>query len=199
MIYGFRDPTTKQWRKWVRLSSSVSILGRDQLSMGDYVWMSDYSIIDAAGGVTIGEGCQFGAYVIILTHGSEHSIRLLGRSLVHIPNAERLGYTRGPVQIGEYTFFGAHCAVLPGTTVGTGCLIGAGTLVSGIIPDYSVVLGWPGRIVGDTRTIDRDWMTRHDFSATYYQPMDRPPLHPHESPADHAPVAAGNARARPSA
>ncbi len=40
---------------------------------------------------------------------------------------------------------------MPGTKIGRGCLIGAGTVVRGEIPDYSIVVGSPGQIIGDTR------------------------------------------------
>ena len=101
------------------------------------------------------EGCQIGAWVGIFTHGSEHAIRLLGRQFVHVPNARRPGYTRGRVAIGPYTFVGAGSIILPGVTIGRGCLIGAGTLVARDVPDHAIVTGWPGQARGDTARLDR--------------------------------------------
>ena len=41
--------------------------------------------------------------------------------------------------------------VLPGVSIGKQCVIGAGTLVTRDIPDNSLVLGSPGKVV---RTLD---------------------------------------------
>jgi UDP-2-acetamido-3-amino-2,3-dideoxy-glucuronate N-acetyltransferase len=46
---------------------------------------------------------------------------------------------------------GSNATILAGITVGLGALVGAGAVVSRDVPDYSVVIGVPARIVGDTR------------------------------------------------
>jgi len=168
MVYGFRDPASGDFRKYTRMSSTVTIMNKKALSVGDNVWVWHYSILDATEGIVIEEGAQIGAWVGIFTHGTESAIRLLGRQFVHIPNTERLGYTRGGVRVGAYTFVGAGSAVLPGVTIGKGCLIGAGTLVTKDVPDYSIVVGRPGKIVGSTIDLDAQFFEDYDFSDTYY-------------------------------
>jgi len=150
------------------MSSTVTIMNRSKLYVGNDVWVWHHSILDATEGLQIGEGCQIGAWVGIFTHGSETSIRLLGSRFVHIPNTERPGYTRGPVKIGAYTFVGAGSVILPGVTVGKGCLIGTGTLVAQDVPDHSVFVGWPGKVRGSTIDLDRRQFHKMDYSATYY-------------------------------
>ena len=168
MIYGFPDPATKKFRKYTRISSSAIIMSKNRLAIEDHVWVWHHSILDATEGLKIEEGVQIGAWVGIFTHGSESSIRLLGSHFVHIPNSQRLGYTRGSVNIGKYTFLGAGSKVLPGVTIGKGCLIGAGTLVTNDIPDYSIVVGFPGKIKGSTINLDQKFFKDNDFSETYY-------------------------------
>lgn len=168
MVYGYYDHGSRTFRKYVRMSSTVTIMNEEALAIGDHVWVWHHSILDATAGLVIEEGCQIGAWVGIFTHGSQHSIRLLGERYVHIPAGERRGYTRGRVKIGAYTFIGAGAMVLPGVTIGKGCLIGAGALVTQDIPDYSIVVGSPGEIKGRTTDIDRRFFREHDFSETYY-------------------------------
>ena len=168
MIYGVIDPKTNIYRKYTRLSSTTAIMNRQNLSLGDHVWIWHHSIIDATEGLTIQEGCQIGAWVGIFTHGSENAIRLLGSRFVHIPNAERKGYTRGSVKIGAYTFIGAGSVILPRVTIGKGCLIGAGSLVIKDVPDYSIVIGSPGSIKGSTLEQDKKFFKEFDFTETYY-------------------------------
>ena len=168
MVYGMVDPKTKEFRKYTRISSSAVIMSRENLSLGEYIWVWHYSILDATEGLNIGEGSQIGAWVGIFTHGSENAIRLLGPHFVHVPNAKRKGYTRGSVNIGAYTFIGAGSMILPGVTIGKGCLIGSGTIVVKDIPDYSIVIGSPGQIKGSTLDQDEKFFNKFDFSDTYY-------------------------------
>ena len=168
MIYGFYDRIKNTFHKYSRISSSVVIMNKKNLSIGNHVWVWHHSILDATEGLLIEEGAQIGAWVGIFTHGSENSIRLLGNKFVHIPNEKRLGYTRGAVKIGAYSFIGAGSVVLPGVTIGKGCLIGSGSLVTKDVPDFSIVIGSPGQIKGSTINLDRKLFSENDFSDSYY-------------------------------
>lgn len=48
-----------------------------------------------------------------------------------------------PIKVGDNCWFGANCTILPGTTIGNGCVIAAGSVVKGNIPDNSVIAGVP--------------------------------------------------------
>ncbi len=62
-----------------------------------------------------------------------------------------LGYSRiGRVTIGDDVFIGANAIILPGVTIGNRVMIGAGAVVSKDIPDNSVVVGNPARVVSTT-------------------------------------------------
>ena len=53
----------------------------------------------------------------------------------------------GEIEIGDNTFLGVNCLILPGTKIGRNCIIGAGSVVRGPIPDDSVVFGNPAKVV----------------------------------------------------
>ena len=57
------------------------------------------------------------------------------------------------VFIGRNVFVGAGCTILPGTHIGNDCIIGAGTVCYGAIPDNSVVVGGKYRVIKKTT----DW------------------------------------------
>ncbi|MDO4492005.1 MAG: DapH/DapD/GlmU-related protein [Lachnospiraceae bacterium] len=62
-----------------------------------------------------------------------------------------LGYTKiGRVKIGNNVFVGASSVIMPGVTIGNDVIIGANSTVTKDIPDNSVVVGSPGRIIGTT-------------------------------------------------
>jgi len=56
----------------------------------------------------------------------------------------------GAIRVGNNTFFGLNCTILPGTTIGSDCVIGAGSVVRGNIPAGSVLMGNPARVVMTT-------------------------------------------------
>ena len=72
------------------------------------------------------------------------------RILTHDASTKKgLGYTKlGKVTIGNNVFIGINSIVLPNVTIGNNVIVGAGTVVSKDIPDNSVVVGNPMRIVG---------------------------------------------------
>ena len=52
-----------------------------------------------------------------------------------------------PVKIGEDCWLGASVIVLPGVTIGKGATVGAGSVVTKDVPDFTVVVGVPARIL----------------------------------------------------
>lgn len=66
------------------------------------------------------------------------------------------------VNIGEDCKIYNNSIILPGTSIGKHCTIGANSVVSGIIPDYSVVVGAPAKII-----------KRYDFDKKEWRKTDR--------------------------
>ncbi len=97
--------------------------------------------------IEIHEGATISSYVRVLTH--DYALWTVGRELVE--GVERPRGATKPVVIGPNSFIGTGSIVMPGAKIGRNCLIGAGTVVRGEIPDFSVVVGSPGRIIADTR------------------------------------------------
>lgn len=56
----------------------------------------------------------------------------------------------GPITVGSNTYFGTNCTILPGTRIGSDCVIGSGAVVRGDVPDGSVVMGNPAKVVMKT-------------------------------------------------
>jgi len=54
----------------------------------------------------------------------------------------------GRIRIGSGSFIGLNSIILPGVEIGRGCIVGAGAVVRGTIPDDSVVIGNPARVIG---------------------------------------------------
>ena len=112
----------------------------------------DYnSHLDPSGGLTISKGVVISTKVIILTHDWSFlkGFKSLEKAHVSPIDVNKIAYKE--VCIGEESFIGAGVVILPGTKIGKLCIIGAGAVVKGNIPDYSVVAGNPAKVINDTR------------------------------------------------
>lgn len=82
--------------------------------------------------------------VIILSHDWSWLKRVS-----NIENYRQRG-AYAPVALGKDSFIGAGAILLPGSTIGCNCIIGAGAVVKGQVPDYSIVAGNPAKVIGKT-------------------------------------------------
>lgn len=84
--------------------------------------------------ISIGDNVTFAPRVHILAHDASTKVFL---------NHTRVANTI----IGNNVFVGAGAIVLPGVTIGNNVVIGAGSIVAKDIPDNSVAMGNPARVV----------------------------------------------------
>jgi acetyltransferase-like isoleucine patch superfamily enzyme len=110
-------------------------------------------------GMRIGEGCRIylsdipiEAYLV--TIGNDVGIAGGVKILTHNGAARNLKHRRpaiqnfGSVVIGDGCFIGENAILLPGVSIGRGSIVGAGAVVAGAIPENSLVVGNPAKVVG---------------------------------------------------
>jgi acetyltransferase-like isoleucine patch superfamily enzyme len=62
------------------------------------------------------------------------------------------GFTSdGPTVLGDNVWLGAHAVVTSGVTIGRRSVIGAGSVVTRDVPEFSVAAGVPARVIGSVR------------------------------------------------
>jgi len=134
-----------QWRTETLRSQGVKI------GSGCLIFSTEFStepyLIEIGDHVVISSGTQF------ITH--DGSVWLLREKYPNIT-------VFGRIKIGSNTFIGINCIILPNTTIGSNCIIGAGAVVRGNIPDDSVVLGNPGKIVMKTTMMVKIYLNSKD-------------------------------------
>lgn len=59
-----------------------------------------------------------------------------------------------PVVIGDDCWIGGHVVILPGVSIGKGCTVAAGSVVSRDVEDWSVVMGSPARVVRKVQVVE---------------------------------------------
>ena len=178
MVYGFYNSVEGKFYAKTRVSSSASLVDKKNIDLKDNIWVGHYCLLDGIGGISIPQGVHLASHTCIYTHSSQNSIRLLGEKFIEIPADERPGYIIENVHIGDYTFVGAASVILAGTTLGKGCIVGAGSVVKGNFPDFSIVVGNPAKIVGDTRTVDKQLLAdgidfKHYYDKTFVSANSR--------------------------
>jgi acetyltransferase-like isoleucine patch superfamily enzyme len=97
----------------------------------------------------IGNNCTITG-VTLLAHDASPTLflpELVNFEPSYLPGARR-SY-RAPIHIGDNVLIGWGSIVLPGVTIGSNVVIGAGSVVSKNIPDNSVAVGNPARVIKD--------------------------------------------------
>ncbi|KAL4902061.1 hypothetical protein BDW74DRAFT_66873 [Aspergillus multicolor] len=105
------------------------------------------TILDC-GLVLIGDHVEIGPNVSIIT--GEHYTEINAR------RANRGKEFTRQVIIGNDCWIGANVTILAGVSIGEGCTIGAGSVVKKSIPNFSIAVGCPARVVRSAGHPERD-------------------------------------------
>ena len=106
-------------------------------------------------GAVIGENCHiYGmidhGHAFLVTIGNNVTLASGSRILAHDGSTKNIvGYSRvGRVDIGDDVFIGADAIVLASVKIGSKVIIGAGAVVTKDVPDNSVAVGNPAKVIG---------------------------------------------------
>lgn len=174
VLYLIIHPVKTRPRWWVRLFQFMylkrgkgSVIYRsvrkdlppfNLFQLGKYSVIEDYSCLNnSVGDIIIGDYTRVGLNNTIMgpvTIGNRvnlaQNIVLVGLNHIY-QNVHKgvieQGVSSSLITIGDDTVIGANTSILSGITIGKHCFIGAGSLVNKDIPDYTVAVGNPVRII----------------------------------------------------
>ena len=118
------------------------VTGRDenpglQLSIGSYTLLSGALHCDIGATIRIGDRVRIGHNVTLLT--VDHQVG---------SGEMRSGKTKyGPIEIGDGAWLASRVVVLPGVRIGAGAIVAAGSVVTRDVPDNTLAIGVPARVV----------------------------------------------------
>lgn len=113
------------------------------IEIGDRVSINNDVHIAAIDSVVIGDDVLIASKVYISDHSHGNTIR----EDVELPPSKRDLYTKGPVIIEKCVWIGEGVAVMPGVRIGRNSIIGANSVVTKNVPEFSVVAGCPARVI----------------------------------------------------
>ena len=141
-------------------------LDHPRFQVGDFTYCSDFDPPDdprdfagrlapylserSAERLIIGKYCQIAHGVRFITSSANHAMHEGSTFPFPIFDPDRIaGYQpdRRDTAIGHDCWFGMGAMICPGAQIGNGVIIGAGAVVRGTIPDYSIVTGNRAQVV----------------------------------------------------
>lgn len=114
--------------------------GMPTLTIGDMTYIGRFVHINAWRNVTIEKNVLIADRVFI--SDCEHSYTDINTAIIHQGDV-----FRGAVLLREGCWLGIGVVILPGVTVGRNAVVGANSVVTRDVPDYSVVGGSPAKLI----------------------------------------------------
>lgn len=114
------------------------------IHLGTGVQLNDYVHIGAIKSVYIGNDVLIASKVFITDH-NHGNFESSPRTEMKKAPIERALEAK-PVHIGDRCWLGENVVILPGVSLGEGCVVGASAVVTKAFPAYSLIIGNPGRL-----------------------------------------------------
>lgn len=121
----------------VYYGADVEVFPNSNLEIGKNVVMNIAATIICGDHITIGDYVSFGRNVTIRDNSGNHFI------------SRKIYKTKRPVIIGQHSWITEQCVVMPGSKIGVGVIVGAGSMVSGKLPNFTMATGRPAVVVDE--------------------------------------------------
>ena len=116
------------------------------ISIGKNCFIGEYNVFRGQGGISIGDDVYTGPMVQFVAVNHVFSDP-------HTPIREQ-GITAKGIVVENDVWLGSGATVVDGVTIGRGSIIGAGAVVTGDIPPYSIAVGVPAKRIKDRREME---------------------------------------------
>ena len=128
------------------------MIGRDSvisckngnITIGDNTNIAASCFIQSAKTVSIGKNVLLAPYSYVIGGGDHETIR------IDIPIIAQGQICRG-INVDDNCWIGANVKILDGVTIHRDTIVGAGSVVTKSMPEFSVVVGVPGKVIKDRR------------------------------------------------
>ncbi len=132
-------PFFKSCGKGFLVKEGVIFKFPENIKIGNHVGISEYTLIDGDGGISIGNFVRIASHVSVISF--EHNYQRTNAPI------KFQGKTKKKVIIEDDVWIGSGVRVLAGVKIGKGSIIGANSVVTKTIPPLSIAIGLPARVI----------------------------------------------------
>lgn len=187
LISSPKNPKPRCWIKWFvnpwvhkkgkgttirRRRSRIDVFPWNQFTIGQNTLIEDFTTINnGAGDIIIGNNARIGIGSVVIgpvrfgnkvglgqhvfisgfNHGYEDGSR----------DSNEQALVKKEVVIGDDSHIGANAVIVAGVHIGKRCQIGAGSVVTKDIPDYSVAVGNPAKVIKRYDINKKEWIRQN--------------------------------------
>ncbi len=133
------------------LRRSGALIGKNSEIYADVSFGSEPYLIELGDNVRITSGCK------LITH--DGGVWVI-RNLKKIKNADLFG----KIKIGNNVHIGMNSIIMPNVSIGDNCIIGCGAIVTKNIPNNSVAVGVPAKVIESIETYYEKNKDKYDYT-----------------------------------
>lgn len=175
-IFGMRHPRPKIGHR-AFVDPTAQFIGCEYIEIGqraivgEHCWFNvndrsgdcprivirDHAFISRRGFLSSGRRIEIGSYCLIGNDsnflGADHDF-----SDPFTPYMVAPALNGEEISVGTNCWMGSRCTTLKGVSIGHGCVVGAGSLVTKSIPPFSLAVGSPCRVIKRYRMREKRWV-----------------------------------------
>lgn len=133
----------KYYVKYLRINGMILLDEPRYIAPSVHFDGNNYALITLGKDVVISKNVEFLTHDFSIARG----LQTIGKKIVSDGKDE---YFLRPIKIGDNCFIGLNSVIMPGCVIGNNVIVGAGSVVRGVIPDNKIIIGNPAEIVGNT-------------------------------------------------
>ncbi len=117
--------------------ADIEVFPKATLDLGKGIAFNISATIICADHIQIADNVSFGRNVTVRDNNGGHFM------------SRKVYKDKRPVTIGQHSWITEHCLIMPGTKIGVGVIVGAGSMVQGKLPNFTLATGRPAVVVDE--------------------------------------------------
>lgn len=122
---------------YILYGADIEVFPHSTLNLGKYIAFNINATIICGDHIDIGDNVSFGRNVMVRDNSGNHFM------------SRRVFKNKRPVTIGQHSWITEQSIVMPGAKIGVGVIVGAGSIVSGKLPNFTLATGRPAVVVDE--------------------------------------------------
>lgn len=121
----------------VSYGADIEVFSNAHLELGNGIAFNINSTIICGDHISIADDVCFGRNVTVRDNSGNHFM------------SRKTFKNKRPVIIGQHSWLTEQCIVMPGSKIGVGVIVGAGSIVQGKLPNFTLAIGRPAIVVDE--------------------------------------------------